>query len=237
MPYLQWGAQSQAEGGFPPLHPLFFHYPHFISVSIRHWNVIQPAQQAIRIVCGGGGGTTFKAIHETLSYSLPLCNPLHPDCLMKLAKAKDFSFWLYIMSAGASIWMPKSFFDLDTEERGVFGTLHESGMQFLEQLVSVPPLGVKGRTLLWQTSNTHSWCLRLATLITSSVRDITGGSHLLPNMSTGRSWNITTAANSTMPMSRNFRIDIVRQLLAKLGIQIEKWGKCRTTSIIMAVSD
>lgn len=64
-----------------------------------------------------------------------------------------------IMSAGSLFQCQTLSFDLDTEQRGVSRTLHESGIQFLVQLDSTLAGSLewgRGWSLLWQTSKRHT---------------------------------------------------------------------------------
>lgn len=126
-PKLKW------RGFSTPPSVLFFHSPHFIFVSIQPWNVIQSAQQAIRSVWW----TTFKANLETLSHPLTLCNPAPPWFPKEAGQGKGDLWFTSISWVQGSLFQCHALsFELDTDQRGVSGTLHESGMQFLDQLVS-----------------------------------------------------------------------------------------------------
>lgn len=98
IPHLGWAAPRWAQRGVvPPLYPFSFHNPHFIFVSTQHWNVIEPAQQAIRSLCLCGG--TFKAVPEILSFLLLLLSP-PPPLLPRWnwPKKKRILFYFYSMS-------------------------------------------------------------------------------------------------------------------------------------------
>lgn len=131
----------------------------------------------------GGGGTTFK---ETMKLYPHHHNPPQPDSLLKLDKEKDFSGKLLCYETCTQ----------STEgSQGLFTSL--ACNSWSSWLLSSPR--GEGRTLLWHTSNAHSWRLRLASLITSSVWDITGGSHIYyPICPAGGVGDITTAANTKM---------------------------------------
>ena len=207
-PCLQWGAKAPPKEAFAALHPFSFHSPHFIFRSTWRWNVIHSAQQAIRSV------QTLKLDPTHYNFAT---HP-HPDSPMKLAKANKISFLLpYRACKKKVLFQCQSLsFDLDMKQREVSGTLHESGMQFLDQLVSAQRgvwSGGEGRSPLWQTSNTHSWCLRLASLITSSVRDSTGGSHIYYPICPSGGVEILQQ-QPTPQCSCHFGMDIVRQVLA-----------------------
>lgn len=198
-------SESSTEGDFPPLHPFSFHSPHFIFVSIRHWNVIQPAQQAIRTVWE----TTFKAKSETQSYPLPFCNPPPPWFPNGAGQGKGvFFFNFHIMSAGESISMPDFFFFFLTWTRSEEGSLGLSTSLACNPWTSWfqhrGESGVGGGEDSAQTDVQYTQLMPQAGKSNNIIcaRQCRWISYLLPNMSIGRGGNIATAANTTMLMSR-----------------------------------
>lgn len=77
---------AQLLGILPPARPFSFHSPHFIFVSIWHWNVIQLAQRAVR-----SARDSFKANSEMWSCPLLLLSPR--TLISQLSKGVFFFFF------------------------------------------------------------------------------------------------------------------------------------------------
>lgn len=200
-PRLTARPHSWTEGDFPALHPFSFHYPHFFLVSTQHWNVIEPAQQAIRSVCGGA---PLKPSLKLYPYPQLLFNPPPPWLLNESSQGKDSCFASVVQRSLFQCHTVFSF-NLDTDQPEVSGTLHKSGMQFLDQLVSAGGWGgaqvgegeesnltdIQYTQLMPQTGNLITSCVLvdLSIFIIQYVRREEGG-------------NFTTAANTAMLMSR-----------------------------------
>lgn len=154
-------------------------------------------------VCMLGGA--LKKILKFYPAHDPFHNPpknLKPP-ISKLSWPK--MFLLRPISARESLSMPKPF-SLLTWTWSKEGSLGLSRSLAWNSWTSWFQRGGKsgrGGVLLWLASNTHSWCLSLASLITSSVQDITGESHIYyPVLSRERDGNITTTASATIYMFR-----------------------------------
>lgn len=164
---------------------------------------------------------------ETLSYPLPFAIHLHPESPMRLGESKKnfFALLLYHVCGGVHF---NAILFLLTWTRTKDGSLGLSTSLACNSWTS------------WFQHRGESWVgggedsvltdVQYTQLMPQAGKSnniiCTGGSHIYyPICPSGGGWKYCNSSQHRNAHVKNFIMDIVRQLLAMPGIQIEKWGK------------
>lgn len=206
---------------FHSSHPFSFHPPHFIFIPIQHWIVIQLAQRGVRSVWG----TTFKPRNSILPTTF--CNPPPPWIPNEAGRVKEHFFCFTFISCVR--WSPFQChtlsFDLDTDQRRFLGLSTSLACNSWTSWFQH-----RGESWVGGGEDSVLTDVQYTQLMPQAGKSnniiCTGGSHIYyPICPSGGGWKYCNSSQHRNAHVKNFIMDIVRQLLAMPGIQIEKWGK------------
>lgn len=206
---------------FHSSHPFSFHPPHFIFIPIQHWIVIQLAQRGVRSMWG----TTFKPRNSILPTTF--CNPPPPWIPNEAGRVKEHFFCFTSISCVR--WSPFQChtlsFDLDTDQRRFLGLSTSLACNSWTSWFQH-----RGESWVGGGEDSVLTDVQYTQLMPQAGKSnniiCTGGSHIYyPICPSGGGWKYCNSSQHRNAHVKNFIMDIVRQLLAMPGIQIEKWGK------------
>lgn len=152
------------------------------------------------------GGAPLKPSLKLYPYPQLLFNPPPPWLLTETGQGKDFCF-TSIARVQRSLFQCHAVFsfNLDMDQTEVSGTLHKSGMQFLDQLVSV---GGRGGSQVGEGEESNLTDIQYTHLMPQTGNLITSSAledlsiFIIQRVCREEGGNFTTAANTAMLMSR-----------------------------------